>query len=265
MPFQEKDSVRYYYFATLEAPEIVHAVLTRQGGVSPKPWNSLNLGGTVGDDLQRVQLNRRRALDGLGLDDASVYDVYQVHGNEVVCTSAPRPPQIPHVKADAMLTDQPGVTLLMRFADCVPVFLFDPRRKVVGLAHAGWQGTLRRTAACAVQTMQARYNSKPGDIIAGIGPSIGAHHYPVGPELARQVKQVFGTDADNLLQYSDTLEQDTIVKFDLWKANQLVLQQAGVQQIEISGVCTACHLQDWFSHRGEQGQTGRFGALIALR
>ena len=265
MPFQEKDSLRYFTFDALDAPEIVHAVLTRRGGVSPQPWNSLNLGGTVGDDPQRVQSNRRRVLEGLGLAFDSVYDVYQVHGNEVVCTRSPRPAETPHIKADAILTDQPGVTLMMRFADCAPIFLYDPGRKVIGLAHAGWQGTLRRTAACAVQAMQEQYGTQPADILAGIGPSIGVHHYPVGPEVAQQVEAAFGADAQNLLQYDYTEETNSGVKFDLWNANRLVLQQAGVRQIEISGVCTACHLQDWYSHRSEQGRTGRFGAVIALR
>ena len=265
MPFQEKDSLRYFTFDALDVPEVVHAVLTRRGGTSPQPWNSLNLGGTVGDDPQRVQFNRRRALEGLDLAFESVYDVYQVHGNDVVCTRSPRPPEKPHIKADAILTDQPGVTLLMRFADCVPVFLYDPRHKVIGLAHAGWQGTLKRTAACAVQAMQEQYGSRPADILAGIGPSIGAHHYPVGSEVVRQVEQVFGADSRNLLHSGYGEEQNNGVKFDLWSANQLVLQQAGVQQIEVSGLCTACHPKDWYSHRAEQGRTGRFGAVIALR
>lgn len=265
MPFQEKDGLRYFTFNMLDAPNVVHAVLTRHGGTSPQPWDSLNLGGTVGDDPLRVLDNRQRALDGLGLAYDSIYDVYQVHGSEVVCTRSPRPPERPHLKADAILTDQPGVTLLMRFADCVPVFLFDPVHKVVGLAHAGWQGTLKRTAASAVQTMQEQYGSRPADILAGIGPSIGPHHYPVGAEVARQVEEVFGADSRNLLHFGYGEEQTNRVKFDLWSANQLVLHQVGVNQIEISGLCTACHTQDWYSHRAEQGRTGRFGAVIALR
>ena len=265
MPFQHKDSLRYFRFGSFDLPEITHAVFTRQGGLSPQPWNSLNLGGSVGDETERVRENRRRALDVLGLPFDSVYDVYQVHGKEVVCTRAPRPSQTPPLKADAILTDQPGVTLMMRFADCVPIFLVDPRRKVVGLVHAGWQGTVHRTAAVAVQAMQEQYSSDPVDIIAGIGPSIGPHHYPVGAEVARQVEQVFGGDSKHILQIDYEARENSGVKFDLWSANHLVLQQAGVQHIENADICTACHLEDWYSHRGEKGHTGRFGAVIALR
>lgn len=265
MPYQEIDSLRYFTFDILAAPGILHAAITRRGGASPQPWDSLNLGGTVGDDPQRVAENRRRVLQGLDLALDSVYDVYQVHGKEVVCTRVPRPPETPHIKADAILTNQPGVTLLMRFADCVPVFLYDPRRKVVGLAHAGWQGTVRRTAAYAVQAMQTQYGSRAADILAGIGPSICPEHYPVGLEVVKQVEDTFGVDSDNLLHYDYVDGQNFSVKFDLWSANRLVLEQAGVKQIEVSGVCTACHLQDWYSHRGERGRTGRFGAVIALR
>jgi YfiH family protein len=265
MPFHQPDSLRYFTFASLDLPEIVHASLSRRGGVSPEPWRSLNLGGTVGDEPERVRTNRRRALQAFGLPFDSVYDVYQVHGSNVVCTRAPRDPSTPHIQADAILTDQPGVTLMMRFADCVPIFLYDPHRKVVGLAHAGWQGTLRRTAACAVQAMQDQYGSQPADILAGIGPSIGPHHYPVGPEVTRQVEQVFGGNSKNLLRFDYGAEQNSGVQFDLWKANRLVLEQAGVSQIEIAEICTACHLEDWYSHRGEKGRTGRFGVLIALK
>jgi hypothetical protein len=150
----------------------------------------------------------------------------------------------------------------MRFADCVPVLLSDPKRRVVGLAHAGWLGTVRRTAAAAVDAMVERYHSNPADIVACIGPSIGVHHYEIGPEVADQVRDTFGIDAGALLMPSNGDEQR--VQFDLWAANRLILEQSGLRQIEVAGLCTACHLDDWYSHRGEAGQTGRFGVIIGL-
>ena len=259
MPFQQADGVRYYTFESLSLPGLAHALFTRQGGVSPAPWDALNVGGTLGDDPGRVSENRRRSFAALGRPTESQFDVWQVHGNRVIVADQPRPPDEPYQKADAIITDRSQVTLFMRFADCTPILLYDPVRRAVGLAHAGWKGTLARVAAEAVRRMQAEYGCRPADIRAAIGPSIGAHHYEVGLEVVEQVRRVFGPEAGRLLPASHSA-----VQFDLWAANRLVLEEAGVSQIEIAGICTACSLQDWYSHRGEKGRTGRFGALIAL-
>lgn len=263
MPFLELDDLRFLTFASFNASELTHAVFTRRGGASRGHFSALNVGGTVGDNPADVVENRRRAFRSVARPFDSLYDVWQVHGVEVVCTEAPRSPDAPHCQADAILTSSPRVTLFMRFADCVPILLYDPQRRVVGLVHAGWQGTVQRTAAAAIQSMQSQYGCQPADILAGIGPSIGAHHYPVGPEVIAQVRQAFGPDAATLLSVPNG-NQQTGVQFDLWAANRLVLEQAGLRQIEIAGICTACHLDDWYSHRAESGRTGRFGALIGL-
>jgi purine-nucleoside/S-methyl-5'-thioadenosine phosphorylase / adenosine deaminase len=264
MQLHQSGEIEYYCFQTLETAGVIHAAITRRGGVSPSPWASLNLGGTVGDDPGRVSENRHRAFSAIECEMSSLFDVWQVHGDRVVVADAPRPPGQAHIQADAILTDKKGVTLFMRFADCVPVYLFDPVRQAIGLAHAGWQGTIKRTAGLAVQAMADKYGSRPADIVAGIGPSIAAHHYPVGPEVARQVQSAFGEDSHSLLLPVSDNQLDSQVQFDLWEANRLVLQQSGVHQVEISNLCTACHTADWYSHRGEHGSTGRFGALMAL-
>jgi YfiH family protein len=147
----------------------------------------------------------------------------------------------------------------MRFADCVPVLLHDPVRRVIGLAHAGWLGTIRGVARSAIENMQKRYGSEPRDILAAIGPSIGPDHYEVGQDVIQKIEESFGEKAEGLVGWRDGRSY-----LDLWKANRLQLEQAGVQQIEVAEVCTACHLEDWFSHRAEKGKTGRFGAIMAL-
>lgn len=264
MPFYQTNGVRYYSFPTFEELGVVHAAVARQGGVSPAPWASLNLGGTVGDDSRRVVENRQRAFSALQLDLESLYDVWQVHGDRVVVTQKPRPASQEILQADAILTDRPGVTLFMRFADCVPIFFFDPAKGVIGLAHAGWMGTVKRIAGLTVRTMAQRFGSRPEEIIAGIGPSIAAHHYPVGPEVVAQVRESFGKEAAKLLTPVDQDQPAAGMQFDLWLTNQLILEQEGVRNIDICGLCTACHTDDWFSHRAEHGRTGRFGALISL-
>lgn len=258
MPFLTNGEIRYFQFEHL-GEGLIQAIFTRRGGVSPEPWASLNLGSTVGDDLERVRENRRRVLATVGCAPASVYDVWQVHGVNVVIAEAPRPADVPHIKADVILTDKPGVTVMMRFADCVPILLHDPVQKVVGIAHAGWMGTVKGAVRFAVEALQQRFGSKLKDIRAGIGPSIGPDHYEVGPEVVEQVRQTFQENSTILLS-----KDAGRMKFDLWAANRLLLNQAGVNQVELAGLCTACHTEDWYSHRGEKGRTGRFGAIIAL-
>ena len=259
MPFSQNNGLRYYSFE-LFPDNVIQAVFTRQGGVSPHPWDSLNVGGSIGDELSHVRENRIRSFRAVGRVPESIYDVWQVHSADVVYADAPRPLDSQYRKADILLTDNPGVTLFMRFADCTPVLLYDPKKGVVGLVHSGWLGTVRGAARAAVEAMQERYASNPADIQAAIGPAIGPDHYEIGPDVIAQVKEAFGDQAQALLP-----AHGERVHFDLWKANQLLLRKAGVEQIEIAGLCTACHTDDWFSHRAEKGKAGRFGALIALQ
>src|SRR5215208_5003261 len=247
-------------YLQFDSLNVKHAVFTRHGGISPEPWGSLNVGGTVGDDLARVRENRILSFQALGRAPESIFDVWQVHSADVVCAHAPRPTDESYRQADIILTDKPDVTLFMRFADCVPLLLHDPRNGIIGLAHAGWMGTLRDVACATVEAMKKNYGSNPADIIAGIGPSIGPDHYEIGADVILQVMQKHGDDAELFLK-----SHNGKIHFNLWAANHFALERAGVGQIEVSGICTACHTDDWFSHRAEKGRTGRFGALISLQ
>jgi hypothetical protein len=259
MPFREREGLRFYQFDLL-SDAVVNAVFTRRGGASPAPWRSLNVGGSVGDEPARVAENRNRMFNAIGREPASIHDAWLVHGTEVVHAEAPRALGGPAPRADILMSANPGVTLFMRFADCVPLLFFDPSRHVAGIAHAGWQGTLRGAAPAAVEAMRDRYNCRPKDILAGIGPSIGVDHYQVGADVADQYRAAFGEDSELCLE-----SRGGITYLDLWTANYIQLKKAGLEQIEVAGVCTACHLEDWFSHRAEKGRTGRFGAVIGLR
>ena len=258
MPFIEKNGLKYYQFESL--PKIAsHGVFTRRGGVSTGQWSSLNTGGSVGDDPANVSANRIRAFDALGRDTVSVFDVWQVHGTRTSFAREPRHPNSHEDKADIIFTDRPEVTLYMRFADCTPLLFVDPVKRVVGLAHAGWQGTVKGVAVAAVKAMQSEYGSNPADIYAAIGPAIGPDHYEVGENVIEAVHVSFGADAEDLLPQVGARHH-----FDLWAANKLQLQRAGVEHIESADLCTACRLDDWFSHRAEKGKTGRFGVLMGL-
>ncbi len=238
----------------------IHGFFTRHGGVSPTPWKSLNQGGTVGDEQSNVFENRERSFCFFNRDVRTIFDVWQVHGTTTICTIQPRVLDAPHTKADAIFTNNPDITLFMRFADCVPILIFDPIKKVAGIIHAGWRGTVNNIVGKSIQTIINNYDCDPKDLIAGIGPSIGPDHYIVGEEVSEQVEENFETYSKNLLE--------TIggkIHFNLWLANQYLLQKQGVKSIECSRICTACHTEDWYSHRAEKGTTGRFGALIALK
>lgn len=253
------NGVRFHQFESLLSDDLVHATFTRRGGVSPAPWDSLNVGGSVNDERERVIENRRRSFEALDLPFDSIADLWLVHSAETVLVERPNGAAPYLGKADALVTDRPGVSLYLRFADCVPILLYDPRRRAVGIVHAGWRGTVLGAAQSAVAAMARALGSRPEDIRAGIGPSIGPCHYAVGPEVVAQVHTAF-PGPDGLLR-----QRDGQTFFDLWSANRRALHEAGVQEIESAGLCTVCHPQDWYSHRGQRGRTGRFGAVIALR
>lgn len=259
MPYKQSGEVRYFIFKSFQSLNVTHAIFTRRGGYSPAPWKSLNMGGTVGDDHERIVRNQQLAFKAIGRDPLSIHDVWQVHGSSVVRVNAPRPLSLPHTQADAMITDKPFVTLFMRFADCVPILLYDPIVEVVGLVHSGWQGTVRKIVKKTVSSMSRNFGCKPEDIIAGIGPSISVNHYSVGQEVEEAVRDSLGINGDKVLRLENGL-----VKFDLWEANRILLLQSGVNRIEIANVCTASHPEDWYSYRGEGGRTGRFGVAIGL-
>ena len=259
MPFNQSGAIKYYTFASLDNQGLYHAVFTRNGGFSPAPWHSLNFGASVGDDINRVVQNRETALGSIHLKPDSVHDVYQVHSTHIVKTDVPLSPGEVHIKADAIITQHPNVTLLMRFADCTPILLFDPVNRAIGIAHAGWIGTVEKIAKKTVLAMVENYGSNPGDILAAIGPSIGPDHYSIGKDVLDRVCSSF---SDNISQV--TIYNNDNIFFNLWKANQIILSDIGVRNIEISEICTNCNLNDWYSHRGEHGKTGRFGVILGL-
>jgi YfiH family protein len=162
-----------------------------------------------------------------------------------------------------MVTDIPDTCLAVLIADCVPMVFFDPLKRVVGVAHAGWRGTLQLIASKTIRTMEKAYGSSPQDVMVGMGPSIGPCCYRVGPEVIVGVEDVFPDQKGHLLHQSE----DGGRYLDLWEANLRQLVTAGVERenIEMARQCT-CHNPDlFFSYRFQKGNTGRFGAGIMLR
>lgn len=260
MGFIDDHGLRYYQFDIFQGQPVFHAVLTRHGGFSQDPYDTLNFGGTVGDDPLAVLKNHQRTYQILGYDYNSRFDAWQVHGTNIVCAKSPRNPNSAYIKADGILTNNPNLTLFMRFADCVPILLLDPIKKVIGIVHSGWQGTYQKICQAAVEKMTSCYGSKPDTLLAAIGPSICQNCYEVGADVREAFSGAFG---DRAVSYFTARNGSLFL--DLWKANRETLNLAGVNHVETAEICTACQNNDWYSHRGENGRTGRFGVLMSIK
>lgn len=263
------DTIYYLAFGSWSARAGVrHAVFSRQGGVSAAPFESLNLSVSVPDDKVDVYANRRRAYGLFGRDTDSVVHAHLVHGTAVArVTQANNGTWLPH--SDALITNEPGCALTMNYADCAPILLYDPVQQAIGLGHAGWRGTVADVPGAMVGAMVAEFGSDPADLLAAVGPSIGPCCYEVGTDVIDAVGAAF-TDPAALLPYpatnGNTPPAGQRPHFDLPEANRRQLLSAGVpaRQIELAGLCTACRTDLFFSHRAENGRTGRFGALLML-
>ncbi len=265
--FENAGQVPVYRFDQLGGdPSLVHAVFTRLGGVSRPPYASLNLGHTVGDDLAAVQVNHNRMFQALGLDRSQAVGCHLTHGADVFVVTASDRGQILG-RADAIVTAEAGVYLSMRFADCTPILLHDPVRRAVGLAHAGWRGTVKNVAGAVVRAMVDELGCSPEAITALIGPAIGPCCYQVGDEVIQAVEGAFSLagSTGNGQAPLFSRRNGRFAFFDLWEANRRQLLAAGAGQVGVAGLCTACHTDHFFSHRAERGQTGRFGVVIGYR
>jgi hypothetical protein len=231
--------------------------MARHGGVSQPPFAALNLGNTVSDDPSAVSENHRRVLDAFGFAPEQVVSPHQVHSRRVVQVGlADGGSVIPD--ADALVSNEPGVVILMRFADCTPVLLYDATHRAIALAHAGWRGMVAGVVPATIQAMAQAFGTHPSDLWAGVGPAICMHHYPVGEEVIDAVREVMPTSASVMEQ------RDGQWHLDLPGAVAVQLREMGVGYLDLSEMCTACHTDEWYSHRAAHGHTGRFGALIWL-
>lgn len=240
---------------------IIAAISTRIGGVSKKPYYSLNLGYHVSDVHESVAENRRRFCNNLGIDVGSLVISQQVHGNRatVIDESQKGNGAYGHEDAisgaDAMITESPGVALAVLTADCVPVIVVDPLRKAIGIAHAGWRGALHKIAARAVLKMRDTFGTEPADCLVALGPSISPCCYRAGEDIISQFQSAFGPAV--------CVAKD---RLDLQLAVELQLARVGVEENNISSsrLCTACNRDLFYSYRAEGGRTGRMMSVIML-
>jgi len=244
----------------------VHGFSTRLGGVSRPPFDSLNLGLRRGDDLKSVAENYRRFCAALGARADNVVFSAQVHGDTIrTVTSADWGHGLSYAdgwQADGLITDVPGVPLVVFSADCVPILLSDPGARAVGAVHAGWRGTALGTVERAVEQMTALYGARPEEIRAAIGPSIGPCCFLTHDDVPDAMQSALG---QSVRPYITPLP-DGRYQVDLKGINFLRLRRAGVlaEHIEVSPLCTACHPEEFWSHRVLGEQRGNMAALIQL-
>lgn len=247
---------------------VAHGCSTRVGGVSAAPWDTLNAGFTVPDDPVAVWENRHRFAACLGLENVTSL-LSMTHGKEVARIDQPVPlpedrsraPRPVH-NADACITDRPGLPLTLTVADCVPVFFHDPKAGCIGLAHAGWRGTVAGIVSETVEAMGRAYGSRPENVLVGIGPSIGPQAFEVGHEVVEEFCAAFPEQSDLI----SVQAKGGKAFIDLWRANTVMALRAGVPEgnVVVSGWCTVGHPELFFSHRRDRGQTGRLLAGIIL-
>ncbi|GAB6158911.1 peptidoglycan editing factor PgeF [Desulfotomaculum varum] len=247
---------------------ITHGFTTRRGGFSAPPYGSLNMALHVGDRPDLVRANRAAACAAIGINPLHLVAAEQVHGNRVEVVDLKHRGRgaldyataIP--AADALITNIAGLPLASFYADCVPILLYDPVRTCIGLAHAGWRGTVQRIAAATVAKMTAVYGCRPSNMLAAIGPSIGPCCYQVD----LPVQQALAKEFSYWPELIKPLGPHHWL-LDLWETNRRVLLDAGVpaEHITVAGLCTACRTDWFFSYRKEQGKTGRMASLIMIK
>ncbi|HZQ37014.1 MAG TPA: peptidoglycan editing factor PgeF [Dehalococcoidia bacterium] len=248
-------------FPLLETvPGVRHAVTTRLGGHSSGPYAAANLGLAVGDEHEAVLANRELAAT-LVAPGAHPATVKQVHGVAAALAEAPGVPGVPLCEADMLVTRRPGVPLLVQAADCVPIVLIDPETPAAAVVHAGWCGTAAGAGREAVATLQRLCGSRPNRLLAGVGPAIGVCCYEVGDDVADAVAAASG-GATGIVDRSHGERPHLSLEAALRR--QLLAAGLPDSRIVTAGLCTACRLDLFYSHRREGTPTGRFGALVAL-
>ena len=251
--------------------EITHCYTTRLDGVSQKPFDSLNLGFNRGDRNENVIENYHRVTDALGLSFEQLVLSDQIHSDVVIPIGKEHLGMGICQKStihgvDGMITDESGIGLTTFYADCVPLFFYDPVHKAIGLSHSGWRGTVKKIGIKTLEKMQERYKTDPREVYIGIGPAIGKCCYEVSEDVKKEFDLSFNDDIIAKI-VSTSSHNPSKYMLDLKMANYLMFQQYGVQteKMEMTPLCTSCEEQLFFSHRRMGTARGSQVAILALR
>ena len=267
---EEQETV-YITFPKLDLykDDMIHGFSTRKGGVSQGYLGTMNLSFTRGDDRENVLENHRRFAQTLGYDEKKLVFSNQVHhtafhkvtkkdcGKGIVRESD-------ILEIDGLVTNEPGVPMITFYADCVPLFFYDPQHKVIAMAHSGWRGTVEKIGGKMVAYMHEEYGCDPDDIVCAIGPSICQKCYEVSEDVAQHFTDIFGDDYGEILLYRKENEK---YQLNLQKACEITLLASGIRKehLDVTDLCTCCN-PDWlFSHRASNGKRGNLAAVMMIK
>ena len=255
----------YLTFPKLDQLDMIrHAMTTREGGVSTGCYESMNLSYTRGDNQAHVSENYDRFMRVMKAPKNRVVAMDQKHTDTVIVVTEKDAGKgvtedLDYSYVDGAVTNEKDLPLLIFAADCVPVFFVDPVRKAIGVCHSGWRGTVKRIGRKLIRTMEKEYGTEPKDLICAIGPSICRDCYEIGEDVAEIIKREFQGHAEVLLP-------DDKSHLDLWTANRIVLEEAGVPagNIDVTDICTYCNPDLLFSHRRSGNSRGNNAGFLML-
>ena len=267
---ENTDYVPYLEYPMLKDTGIVrHGFSTRLGGVSEGYYASMNLSFDRGDRKEAVAENFRRIGEALGVRCEDMVLSRQTHTTNVrIVTDADRGKGITrerdYTDVDGLVTNVPGICLVTSYADCVPLFFVDSVKKVIGLSHSGWRGTVGKIGRKTVELMHERFGSDPADILAAVGPSVCMDCYEVSSDVIEKFKEAFPENCWEQLFYE---KPDGKYQLDLWKANELIFLESGIlpEHIAVTNVCTHCNSDILYSHRAAGDKRGNLCAFLALK
>lgn len=269
LTMNQEAGLYYVTFPSFDRTGLVrHFYSTRRGGVSQGCFASMNLSMNRGDEPAHVLENYRRICFVTGAYPGDMVFAKQVHGSRILYVDQQdrgkgltRPTEMEAV--DGLMTDRPQVALVTFHADCVPVYFLDPVRKVIGLTHAGWRGTVAQIGAKMVENFMRDFHSRPEDILVGIGPSIGPCCFEVGQEVAEEFRKMYPEEQDRVVLPAQNPEKQMV---NLWEANRISVRRLGVpdENITMPDLCTACHPDYFYSHRRMGNERGSQIALLEL-
>ena len=266
-----QESTPYLSFRALDDLGMVkNGFSTRMGGASRGKFATMNFSYSRGDDPDHVLENFTRMAAALGVERDRMVASYQTHTTNVRRVTREDEGkgvirERDYRNVDGLITDVPGITLVTFYADCVPLYLVDPVHHAIGLSHSGWRGTVRRMGQVTMDAMKEAFGTRPEDVTACIGPSICRDCFEVGEEVAEAFADAFDP------KYRDALYRANAkpgkYQLDLWKANEIIFQEAGVpkEQIHTTNICTMCNSDYLFSHRRVGEERGNLAAFLSIR
>lgn len=267
---KERNGVPFLQYDIFQQfPEVVHGFSTRLGGVSTGDAASMNVSFSKDISREAVLENYRRLGEAIGFEPKQVVTAVQTHTTNIRhvkkedCGKGVIIPN-DYDNIDGLITDEKGIMLVTSYADCVPLYFYDPVHKAIGLSHSGWRGTVNRMGEVTLKQMHQFFGTKPRDVYACIGPSICQDCYEVSEEVILKVNQNFPSSQWDSIYYK---KENGHYQLNLWEANRFILLGAGIpeEQIACPDLCTCCNPFLLHSHRASKGKRGNLGAFLMLK